>query len=139
MAKSRAMSTWNYRICEIEDKHGKWFEIREVYYDDKGCIIGWTEDGVAVGGETIDELCDSLDKYTFAKERTIVRVENGVKAIDTNKKILTVNLDKDTEQLLDSLVASLGMTKSEIVERAIKEELSQIEQSAPSPEAEEQS
>lgn len=62
---------WNYRIMRhrttLAGKGGKvktqvvYFQLHEVYYDEKGDVDGYTQDGVKAGGDTPAEVIKDLE------------------------------------------------------------------------------
>ncbi len=64
--------SWNYRVMRhekinsdievelLESPSFVWFEVHEVYYDEKGEVKSWSVDGMAPYGETVDELIDCM-------------------------------------------------------------------------------
>lgn len=55
--------SWNYRIVHLDlaSPNETWMEIREVYYDEAGRVIGWTEKAAGVCGNNAAELGRVLD------------------------------------------------------------------------------
>ena len=48
---------WNYRILEETDTNkNKWYSLREVYYNEKDEVAGYSAIPKACMGETVDEL-----------------------------------------------------------------------------------
>lgn len=52
--------SWNYRLIHKRDVFpgggtGDYFGVHEVYYDDAGNVMHWTERAVGVSGETVKE------------------------------------------------------------------------------------
>ena len=55
--------TWDYRVFREEDgDHG----IREVFYDERGKILGCTQDAVEPLGKSLDDLAQELDLFQKA-------------------------------------------------------------------------
>lgn len=71
-AVAAASGTWNYRVIATphapkSDNYGPVeYGIHEVYYDADGRITGWTEQGVAPGGDSWDDLDDDLSHMVRA-------------------------------------------------------------------------
>ena len=66
---------WNHRVMKHKDGEDDFFQIHEVYYTEDGEVDGYTLNGVAAGGNTLDELrselqrmLDSLDKEVLIYE-----------------------------------------------------------------------
>ncbi len=53
--------TWNYRAVEKQFKGESYYEIHEVFYDDKGNIENMSIDPDIPVGDTLDELKKSLE------------------------------------------------------------------------------
>lgn len=53
---------WNYRLIHMDVSYpdSPWYEIHEVYYDDKGKITYWTENPVTMGHDNKKNVLDSL-------------------------------------------------------------------------------
>lgn len=53
---------WNYRlICmDVSYPDSPWYEIHEVYYDDKGKITYWTENPVTMADDDKHNIINSL-------------------------------------------------------------------------------
>lgn len=67
--------TWNYRAVKNPDHD--WFEIREVYYDQKGEPDSWTE-AVEPCGDTLEELIADLEyMLKDAKTRPPMTLKDG--------------------------------------------------------------
>lgn len=61
--------SWNIRIMR-HTKPGEWYALHEVYYDDDGRVISWTQEPLDISGESVEEIYhyikligDSLSKY----------------------------------------------------------------------------
>jgi hypothetical protein len=57
------MITWDYRI--FKEDNGDYI-IREVFYDEEGCIIGCTEEGVEPFGHSLEDLAEQLEAFKKA-------------------------------------------------------------------------
>ena len=57
------MITWDYRV--FKEDNGDYI-IREVFYDEKSCIIGCTEDGVEPFGHSLEDLVEQLEAFKKA-------------------------------------------------------------------------
>jgi len=64
--------SWNYRLLAFENEDETYFQIHEVYYNDRGAPNGYTENPVPVYGESIkgvkwviDEMKKALEKPTL--------------------------------------------------------------------------
>ena len=56
---------WNYRLVNVpsEAKGEDWFELKEVFYNDDGSLMGYAS--ACIGGETLDEARHTFNKYIF--------------------------------------------------------------------------
>jgi hypothetical protein len=54
--------SWNYRLvrCDVSSPTEPWYEMREVYYDEAGEIMGWTAKPVTVTGNDPKEIAADL-------------------------------------------------------------------------------
>ena len=50
---------WDFRIMRHKEKGHTWYELHEVFYNSKGKVEGWTENGVA-HSESVKELHATL-------------------------------------------------------------------------------
>jgi hypothetical protein len=57
---------------EKVDDDDDWYQIHEVYYDSKRKPDGWTKNGIAPGGHTLEDLRDELLKMLEATEKEIL-------------------------------------------------------------------
>ena len=67
--------SWNHRILAHKDGEDWFFQIHEVHYDgDKP--IGYTENGVSVGAESIEGIHWVLDRMRECANKPILSAEN---------------------------------------------------------------
>jgi hypothetical protein len=66
------MSNWNYRLLAHQEFNGVAFAIHEVYYDDNGNEVSYTENGVPVLSETSDGIIWVLDRMKEAADKPIL-------------------------------------------------------------------
>lgn len=57
------MITWEYRVFREEDGD---YIIREVFYDDDGCIAGCTQDAVEPVGRSLKALAEDIKSFKEA-------------------------------------------------------------------------
>lgn len=55
--------SWNYRVMEFEDDGEKYYEIKEVYYNRDGTLMGYCNASVSGGS-----FKDVIDTLTVMKE-----------------------------------------------------------------------
>ena len=63
---------WNHRVVNRSTEDETWYTIEEVYYDDDDTIRGHT-DGLRVGGESIEELRETLERMLRCLEQPIIK------------------------------------------------------------------
>lgn len=69
--------TWNYRLIDHGENQGeRYFAIHEVHYDDTGKPVSVSEDGARIGGETVDDIKDVLERMRGALEKPALRYED---------------------------------------------------------------
>lgn len=57
------MIKWEYRV--FKEDNGE-YVIREVFYDDKGCIVGCTKDAVEPFGTSLQDLTEQIEAFKKA-------------------------------------------------------------------------
>jgi len=67
------MSTWNFRLLDVTDDNGgdPYLELCEVYYNDKGDPIGYSEP--CTGSETIEGMLDLLRMHSLALNKPVLK------------------------------------------------------------------
>jgi hypothetical protein len=60
--------SWNYRVMELDDDGEKYYEIKEVYYNRDGSLLGYCN--ASASGESAGDVIKVLDmmKEDCAKE-----------------------------------------------------------------------
>ena len=67
--------SWNYRVLELEDEYeGKYFEIKEVYYNRGGKPLGYCD--ATVGGSDLEEIIRVLDTMKEDAHRAILTIKD---------------------------------------------------------------
>ncbi len=67
------MSHWNHRVMhKLESDGSHSYTIHEVYYDVDGAVTGWTENGIAPYGETLEELRSDLKRMVKALSKPVL-------------------------------------------------------------------
>ena len=70
------MGTWNYRLIKqtgiIADRTWIHYYIKEVYYNRKGKISGWTEKSAYPGGQTPEEAMKDIELMKEAFNRPVL-------------------------------------------------------------------
>lgn len=69
--------SWNFRVMKCVHKGETCFRIHEVYYktNSDSEVDGYTEDGVAALGETVDELREELQRMLLALDKPVLDYE----------------------------------------------------------------
>lgn len=69
--------TWNLRLVMMVGAHEEpYMELREVFYDDQGVPVGHSR--ATVGGETLDEVQEYLERVRGGIMKPILRQEDFV-------------------------------------------------------------
>ena len=70
---------WNYRILELDDiEEGKYYELKEVYYDRDGTLRGYCDTTVSAG--SVMGIIEVLDMMKADAHRAILKPSDfGVK------------------------------------------------------------
>jgi hypothetical protein len=77
--------SWKYRVMELDDEfEGKYYEIKEVYYNRDGSPMGFCD--AVVSGGSIEELIKVLDMMKEDAHMAVVKPEDfkGPVYEDTN-------------------------------------------------------
>ena len=71
--------SWNHRVMKHKEADGDddWYQIHEVYYNSKRKPKSWTVEGIAPGGNTLEDLRDELLKMLEATEKEILDYERS--------------------------------------------------------------
>lgn len=110
---------WSYRVMErIEGKGTPWEEtnlyIVEAHYHEDGSLLGWTNKGTIVSGETLEDLRHTLHWMLDSLEKPIL-VEKDLLA---QAEIARGNGDEDIfpgERLtMDEVLDSLGLEREDV-------------------------
>jgi hypothetical protein len=63
---------WGYRLLKTKDGDDDFYQIHEVYYNDKGEVDGWTVKGAMVGGHSkteikwvLEQMLEAINKETI--------------------------------------------------------------------------
>ncbi len=70
---------WEYRVIkdshESEDDFYIYYSIREVYYNKKNEINGWSSNSIEPMGETLEELKSDLDHMVKALNKPVLMIQ----------------------------------------------------------------
>lgn len=76
-----SIRTWNYRTIRDVDTVGEeaheWYTIREVYYDEAGRIVSWTDDPCYPTGDTLTECLEDYARMGQAADMPVIDVSSG--------------------------------------------------------------
>ena len=72
--------TWNYRVLN----HGDQFAIHEVYYDESGVAVSFTEKPSFPRGKDFEALSEDFQRYSSAFEKPVLWVGDGDKLVEQN-------------------------------------------------------
>lgn len=76
---------WNYRFLLKQANNGdKYYQLIEVFYDDKNNIVAWDESGLSIWEESISGLKLFIKQILKASKLTILAIDN-YKLIDTGE------------------------------------------------------
>ena len=65
---------WNHRVMKQKDGDEDWYQIHEVYYKD-GKVSGYTKNGIAAGGNTLEELRAELIRMIESLDKEVIQYE----------------------------------------------------------------
>lgn len=68
--------TWNYRVFEVKYHNETYYELREVYYDEQGEVIGYTPEGTSPLSEDMIGLQQDMDHMLLALDKPILKDED---------------------------------------------------------------
>ena len=65
---------WNHRFvnCPSKNEGNDWYELKEVYYDNLGIPIAYTEDAIDVCGESMEEVYTLGERIATAWSKPIL-------------------------------------------------------------------
>ena len=62
---------WNYRVMEFDDAGEKYYEIKEVYYNRDGSLMGYCD--ASVSGESFGDVIKVLDMMKTDAHKTVLK------------------------------------------------------------------
>ena len=65
---------WNHRVMKQKDGDEDWYQIHEVYYKN-GKVNGYTKNGIAAGGNTLEELRAELILMVESLDKEVIQYE----------------------------------------------------------------
>ena len=64
--------SWNYRVMEFEDEiEGKYYEIKEVYYNRDGTLMGYCD--ASVSGGSFGDIISALDMMKTDAHKSVLK------------------------------------------------------------------
>lgn len=64
--------SWNYRVMEFEDEiEGKYYEIKEVYYNRDGSLMGYCD--ASVSGGSFGDIVSTLDMMKTDAHKSVLK------------------------------------------------------------------
>jgi hypothetical protein len=67
--------SWNYRVLELDDEdEGKYYEVKEVYYNRDGTPMGFCD--AVVGGCSFEEIMRVLDMMKKDVHKSILNISD---------------------------------------------------------------
>ena len=84
---------WNYRVMEFENDGEKYFEIKEVYYNRDGTLMGYCN--ASVGGESFDDVINTLDMMKADAHKTVLKPSDFKGEYVTSAKMEQTEEKKD--------------------------------------------
>jgi len=67
--------SWNYRVMELTDElEGKYYEIKEVYYNRDGSLMGYCD--ASVSGGSFGDIINTLDMMKTDAHKSVLREED---------------------------------------------------------------
>lgn len=70
-------STWNYRVMRTVSGEETTYGVHEVFYDESGTVIFWTQEPVSPIGDTVEELQTELKRMIEATWKPMLDAEDG--------------------------------------------------------------
>lgn len=67
---------WNHRVMKSKDGEDDYYQIHEVYYNNKGEPDSWTKNGVTVGAESVEGLRWVLEKMLESLDKEVLDYED---------------------------------------------------------------
>lgn len=72
------MSHWNYRMTVTLIDGEEFWAIRELYYDDAGEVVSWTQDPAYPAGETDEEFYKDMRHYWEATQHPAFDIDKRI-------------------------------------------------------------
>ena len=64
--------SWKYRVMELDDEfEGKYYEIKEVYYNRDGSLMGYCD--ACVSGGSFSDIINTLDTMRTDAHKTVLK------------------------------------------------------------------
>jgi len=66
--------SWNYRVMEFEDDGEKYYEIKEVYYNRDGSLMGYCN--ASISGSSLGDVIKVLDMMKIDAHKTVLKLSD---------------------------------------------------------------
>ncbi len=82
-----ANKLYDYRVVQHDcgeyfDERLEYYDIREIYYDDYGDIMGMSEDAIFPNGDTLEDLKKDLSLASAALEKPVLKYSDLCHILD---------------------------------------------------------
>jgi hypothetical protein len=76
--------SWNYRVVELEGAEGgKYYEVKEVFYNRDGKPVGYCD--ATVSGDSFDEIVSVIGMMSKDVHKSVLREEDFYRPLPTDK------------------------------------------------------
>jgi hypothetical protein len=65
------LMSWNYRVMQFEDAGEKYYEIKEVYYNRDGTLMGYCD--ASVSGGSFGDIIHTLDTMRTDAHKSVLK------------------------------------------------------------------
>ena len=105
------MGHWNHRLCKETTVYNYGdgpehtsvlYDIREVYYNDSGGVVGITENGMVPSGCVEDEddtVADAIGEVKITLERMMLALNKPTIDLDTIEYEVLDEMDEDVQEI----------------------------------------
>lgn len=104
---------WNYRVMSRVKNDETILFVTEVFYQDDGSVIGWTE-GKDAWGENLDELRQSLTWMLEALDKPVLDEDLLLAEAEASRENGAEDLWDSERLTLDEVLESLGLEREDI-------------------------
>lgn len=104
---------WNYRVMKRIKNDETIFFVTEVYYQDNGSVIGWTE-GKDAWGENLEELRNSLTWMLEALDKPVLDEDALLEEAEASRENGAEDLWDSERLTIDEVLESLGLEREDV-------------------------